>query len=160
MTGPFVTAPRPGVEPGTSRSKRGMMSVSPPGRAASQEADLFQTFAEQQLREHLVALLRQSQLVTAVSLPAGDLPVPSGAGDQKGYAQDHLAAADHLGAGGRLLLVPAAHGAFLTVDLPRIELGSPACRAGVVPLDHRPGCSGPLGNRTPISGVRYRRRPV
>ena len=53
-------APRPGVEPGTSRSRRGMMSVSPPGRA------------------------------------------------------------------------------FLTVDLPRIELGSPACRAGVVPLDHRP----------------------
>ena len=30
--GTVSAAPRPGVEPGTPRSKRGMMSVSPPGR--------------------------------------------------------------------------------------------------------------------------------
>src|SRR3954454_1438323 len=36
-----------------------------------------------------------------------------------------------------------------SVDPPGIEPGSPACRAGVVPLDHEPiHFSGPDGNRT------------
>src|SRR5438874_723153 len=113
-----------------------MMSISPPGRAASQEADLFQTFAEQQFREKFVALLRRNQLVTAAPLAAGAFLFLAGAADRRGHGREHLATAGNLTAGQRFLLVPAAHGAFLTVDLPRIELGSPACRAGVVPLDH------------------------
>jgi hypothetical protein len=56
---------------------------------------------------------------------------------------------------------PTVSGYLPSVDPPGIELGFPVCRAGVVPLDHEPiPCSGPRGNRTLISGVRSRRRPI
>jgi hypothetical protein len=45
------------------------------------------------------------------------------------------------------------------VDPLGIEPRSPACRAGVVPLDHEPA-SGASGNRTPIAWVQTRRLPV
>ena len=46
-----------------------------------------------------------------------------------------------------------------SVDPPGIEPGFPACRAGVVPLDHEP-TSGASGNRTPIAWVQTKRLPV
>src|SRR5207248_3660077 len=52
------------------------------------------------------------------------------------------------------------HEAPPRVDPPGIEPGSPACRAGVVPLDYEPDDNGPPGIRTPIPASRRRCRPV
>ena len=100
------SVPRPGIEPGTPRSKRGMMSVSPSGH-------------ERKVRDSN----------------------PQGMFQPSRLATEFLSRSD--------TFRRACSACRSSVDPPGLEPGSPACHAGIFPLDDGPVLQWTAGDSNP-----------
>ena len=139
-----IQAPRPGFEPGTPGSKPGMMSVSPSRHQAEGEGlEPSSPEGERLSRPARRTDIRLPSTIKSLQRKARESNPhsPKGSAFPERPGNPYPAAFRACGTPFQWCRFPPTPLEWCptsTVDLPGIEPGSPVCRTGVVPLDHKP----------------------